>query len=219
LYNVASSRGYTLGHNQLLLMAFPLAPPQALLLPAAAAGASASRRSAAGAQPPLAAPDARLAFAPRLARPRGRRGASVAASAAPAKDRGEWTRFLEVSGDSVRAATVDCKLLPGARAAEVTVVAPDRPGLLSDIAAAIASIGLTVNKARGEPELPRAITAAGLACSGAARARGCARRPRRGPGVRSRRARAPRLRFRRPRRGRRLHFLHVLTGAPFCRRG
>jgi hypothetical protein len=162
LYNVASSRGYTLGHNQLLLMAFPLAPPQALLLPAAAAGASASRRSAAGAQPPLAAPDARLAFAPRLARPRGRRGASVAASAAPAKDRGEWTRFLEVSGDSVRAATVDCKLLPGARAAEVTVVAPDRPGLLSDIAAAIASIGLTVNKARGEPELPRAITAAGL---------------------------------------------------------
>lgn len=143
-------------------MAFPLAPPSALLLPAAAAGASASRRSAAGAQPPLAASDARLAFVPRLARPRGRRGASVAAAAAPAKDRGEWTRFLEVTGDAVRAATVDCKLLPGARVAEVTVVAPDRPGLLSDIAAAIASLGLTIDKARGEPEWPRAISAAVL---------------------------------------------------------
>ena len=127
-------------------MAFPLAPAQAALLPLAAGG-TAARRDAAGAQPPLAASDAR-ACAPRLARPRSRRGASVAAAATtPAKDRGEWTRFLEFSGDSTRA-SVDCILLPGGRAAEVTVVAPDRPGLLSDIAAAIASLGLTIDKAR-----------------------------------------------------------------------
>ena len=127
-------------------MAFPLAPAQAALLPLAAGG-TAARRAAAGAQPPLAASDARVC-APRLARPRSRRGASIAAAATtPAKDRGEWTRFLEFSGDSTRA-SVDCILLPGGRAAEVTVVAPDRPGLLSDIAAAIASLGLTIDKAR-----------------------------------------------------------------------
>ena len=164
-------------------MAFPLASAQAALLPLAAGGAAA-RRAAAGAQPPLAASDA-CVCAPRLARPRSRRGASVAAAATtPAKDRGEWTRFLEFSGDSTRA-SVDCILLPGGRAAEVTVVAPDRPGLLSDIAAAIASLGLTIDKARsawqcrramsGGCSLLRAAGAAAAVCPARAAAVGCTR--------------------------------------------
>jgi len=43
---------------------------------------------------------------------------------------------------------VDCTLLAGGTAAEITVVAPNRPGLLSDISSTIAALGLTIDRAQ-----------------------------------------------------------------------
>jgi hypothetical protein len=103
------------------------------------------------------------------------RSAGVAARAvAGVKDRGEWTRFLEWTDDAARA-SVDCELLAGG-AAEVTVVAPDRPGLLSDIAATIASLGLNIEKVRcwrrrrGAPHFGQGPPMPGLRRAAAARA-------------------------------------------------
>ena len=81
------------------------------------------------------------------------RRSSRLVAGAGVRDRGEWTRFLEWndSGDGVSAGTrasVECVLLDAESAAEVTVTAPDRPGLLSDISRAIASTGFNIDKVR-----------------------------------------------------------------------
>ena len=73
---------------------------------------------------------------------------AVAARSVAGKDRGEWTRFLEWSdSDGGDKATVEVTLLSGsASVAEVSVEAPDRPGLLGDIANTLSSSGLNIEK-------------------------------------------------------------------------
>lgn len=76
--------------------------------------------------------------------------------ASSVRDRGEWTRFLEWTdsdgsgggGEGASRAGVECLLLDDGAAAEVTVSAPDRPGLLSDISRAIAATGFNIEKVR-----------------------------------------------------------------------
>ena len=87
------------------------------------------------------------------------------------RDRGEWTRFLEWndSGDGLSAGTrasVECVLTDANTAAEVTVTAPDRPGLLSDISRAMASTGFNIDKVRLRGSLPPAAKATQRALHG-----------------------------------------------------
>jgi prephenate dehydratase len=129
---------------------------------AAPAPAPAPHHAARAAPPPaspLSAPAPQVACRATLRSRRSAPRAVAAAAAAGTKDRGEWTRFLEWSADDARA-SVDCELLSGGAAAEVTVVAPDRPGLLSDITATIASLGLNIERVRA-----RAVRAAARAAS------------------------------------------------------
>jgi len=87
------------------------------------------------------------ASAPRACAPHSR--PTLRCAAAGGKDRGEWTRFLAWSeSDGSHRASVECVVVDGGGTAEVTVVAPDRPGLLSDVTATIASLGLNIEKAR-----------------------------------------------------------------------
>jgi len=51
-------------------------------------------------------------------------------------------------GEGASRAGVECLLLDDGAAAEVTVSAPDRPGLLSDISRAIAATGFNIEKVR-----------------------------------------------------------------------
>jgi hypothetical protein len=126
-------------------------------------------RARARAQAPLRAPFRRLySFvntmlrAPAAARPlpacspppQRRASLRARASVAGGKDRGEWTRFLEWSDTAADGdkATVEVALLsePGG-VAQVSVEAPDRPGLLGDIANTIVSLGLNIEKVRTRP--------------------------------------------------------------------
>jgi hypothetical protein len=123
-----------------------------------AAAAAYQQRTASGrlasvaSLPAAPAPAARRQAGLRLAAPPPRaRGAGVARAVSGAKDRGEWTRFLDWTADDSARASVSVELLAGGAAAEVTVEAPDRPGLLSDITSTIASLGLTIDKARARP--------------------------------------------------------------------
>jgi ACT domain len=62
----------------------------------------------------------------------------------------EWTDSdgSGVGGEGASRAGVECLLLDDGAAAEVTVSAPDRPGLLSDISRAIAATGFNIEKVR-----------------------------------------------------------------------
>jgi hypothetical protein len=140
---------------------------------------------AAAPAPPLhASAPQQVGCAATLRRRRAAPRAVAAAAGAGTKDRGEWTRFLEWSADDARA-SVDCELLSGGAAAEVTVVAPDRPGLLSDITATIASLGLNIERVRARAlrAAPRAdsrpasrATLSGKGCQAGASAGSPARR-------------------------------------------
>lgn len=88
-------------------------------------------------------------------RRRARALRSARAAGVSGRDRGEWTRFLELSSEGGRPASVEVSLQPSGAAAEVTVVAPDRAGLLSDITTAITQAGLSIAKARAAAGLCR----------------------------------------------------------------
>lgn len=77
-----------------------------------------------------------------------RRGVTAhAASGASSRERGEWTKFLDVVVSGTHC-EVDLTHLDDDKALEIVVTAPDRPGLLQDITRAIAECGLTIEEAK-----------------------------------------------------------------------
>ena len=63
------------------------------------------------------------------------------------RERGEWTKFLDIENPH-NTATVDAALLDDGASVELKVTAPDRPGLLADLTQAIVRADLTIDQAR-----------------------------------------------------------------------
>ena len=145
----------------------PTAPPALLCPPTRQAGGApgtshSARQAPAGRASPSQHAGGTVGLLHPATRQRLRSPSTVAG--AGVRDRGEWTRFLEWndSGDGLSAGTrasVECMLTDANTAAEVTVTAPDRPGLLSDISRAMASTGFNIDKVRLRGSLPPAAKA------------------------------------------------------------